>query len=63
MDQEMFFYQVDREAAEIEMINKELSIIADENIQENIDAAYKEWLQAMTKAFYDEVFPVSEWDI
>lgn len=63
MDQAMFFHQVDREQAEIDFVNSELQILADEAIAEAQYDAYLEFVDAQLCEFYDEVFPDSEWDI
>jgi len=63
MDQERFFYEVDREQAEIEQINGDLQELATEACDEEIEMAYAEFLQVMLHSFYEECFAETEWEV
>lgn len=56
MDQDRFFFEVDRSAAEIDNANGELQILADDYQNSHIEAAYSEFLQAIMAGFYDTDF-------
>lgn len=63
MDQDRFFFEVDREAAEIDFVNSELQILAQEAADEAADEQYREWLDSILDEFYGDEFPDSDWDI
>ena len=62
-DQDRFEYETTREAYEMEKVNEELQHIANEKIENNIERAYGEYIEAMLHSFYEECFPDCQWDI
>ena len=62
MDADRFFHVVDREAAEIDYINGQLLILANEAKEEVIAEMYNEYVQAMFKELYEEIDVGCEFD-
>jgi hypothetical protein len=63
MSQAQFFYEVDREQAEIEDVNAELHILADEVQQEVIEEQFRRFLQEVFGALYEEIDLGCEFDL
>ena len=63
MSQAQFFYEVDREQAEMEDVNGELQILADEVHQEVIDEQFRRFLQEVFGALYEEIDLGCEFDL
>jgi hypothetical protein len=53
MEEDRYFFEVNREQAELDMINLDLEIAADEIREQSVTAAYSEYLQAMLAQCYE----------
>ena len=49
-----FFYQVQRELADLDFTNAELQILADADQELVVEAAYGEYLQSMFNSLYED---------
>lgn len=56
MDQDRYFFEVERSIAEVDYTNGELQILASDYQNSHIEAAYSEFLQAIMAGFYDTDF-------
>lgn len=56
MDAEQFFCEVTRELAEIEDANSYFQHLAEQLRQQQIDDEYSDYLQAMLRQVYDEIY-------
>ncbi len=63
MSQAQFFYEVNREQAEMEDVNAELQILADEVQQEVIEEQFRRFLQEVFGALYEEIDLGCEFDL
>jgi len=54
VDQDRFFYEVDRELCELDYVNGDLQLHANHNHDLNISAMYSEYLQAMMAMCYSQ---------
>lgn len=62
-DEDRFFFEVTREVAIMDEINTELQILAEDAVLAEADVAYREFIDAMLHAFYEENFYDTEWDV
>jgi hypothetical protein len=63
MSQAQFFYEVDREQAEMEDVNTELQILAAEAREEKIDEQFRQFLQEVFGDLYEEIDVGCEFDL
>jgi hypothetical protein len=63
MSQAQFFYEVDREQAEMEAVNTELQILAAEAREEKIDEQFRQFLQEVFGGLYEEIDVGCEFDL
>jgi hypothetical protein len=62
MDADRFFHEVDREAAELDHVNGELRMLANELIDEQIEEEYRQFIQDMLGTIYEELDVGCEFD-
>ena len=55
MDQDRFFFEVDRQEAELDVINLELNELAEFQKAAKAEEEYQEFLQALFAKFYEEL--------
>ena len=55
MDQDRFFFEVDRQEAELDVINLELNELAEFQKEAKAQEEYQEFLAAMFAKFYEEL--------
>lgn len=55
MDQDRFFFEVDRQEAELDEINLELNELAEFQKEAKAQEEYQEFLQALFAKFYEEL--------
>lgn len=55
MDQDRFFFEVDRQEAELDVINLELNELAEFQKEAKAQEEYQEFLQALFAKFYEEL--------
>ncbi len=61
-DQDRFFHEVDRQEAELAEVNSELQILAEASRDEVISEQFREYMQAVFGALYQEIDVGCEWD-
>jgi len=55
MDQDRFFFEVDRQEAELDEINLVLNELAEFQKEAKVQEEYQEYLQALFAKFYEEL--------
>jgi hypothetical protein len=53
MEEDRYFFEVVREQAEVDMINRDLAMTADEIREQAVTVAYSEYIQAMLHQCYE----------
>ncbi len=61
-DQDRFDFEVTREVFEMDQVNNELQILAQELVEEEQRLAYADYVDEMLHSFYEECFLNSEWE-
>lgn len=61
-DQDRFDFEVTLEEFEMDQVNGDLQILAEEAANEAARLAYAEYIDSMLQSFYEECFSDSEWD-
>lgn len=62
-DQDRFEFEVMREEFEMDQVNGDLQILAQELVEEEQRLAYADYVDSMLMSFYEECFSGCEWDI
>ncbi len=62
-DQDRFDFEVTREGFEMDQVNNELQILAQELVEEEQRLAYADYVDKMLHSLYEECFIDCEWDV
>ena len=62
-DQDRFEFEVMREEFEMDQVNGDLQILAQELVEEEQRLAYADYIDSMLHSFHEECFSSCEWDI